>query len=254
MTVRKILTVLTALLLLLPAAALAQEETLYYRNPDTGFFALIEDEAGLLNSQESTEVLEQMKEITAFCSVGCYIPGGNSSTYIASKAKAWGEQTFGTRADYTMFVIDMGTRRLGVFSGGKILETVTTQRSNTIADNVYRLASKGEYGECAREAFRQIFYTLKGEHIPETMRYAGNALLALLAAILLAYKLISARMEQEVKVTLPEIVTATAGAGAVIVGKKLSRVVHHQRSSGGGGGFGGGGGGGGSFGGGSHGF
>ena len=79
-------------------------------------------------------------------------------------------------------------------------------------------------------------------------------------ALLLAYLLISARHEQEVKVSLPEIITATAGMGAVIGAKKLSRKVHHSSSSSGGshggfgGGFSGGGGGGFSGGGSSHGF
>jgi uncharacterized protein len=79
------------------------------------------------------------------------------------------------------------------------------------------------------------------------MKYISNALLAMVVALLLAYLLISARHEQEVKVSLPEIITATAGVGAVIGAKKLSRKVHHSSSSGGGshGGFSGGGGGGG---------
>jgi uncharacterized membrane protein YgcG len=99
---------------------------------------------------------------------------------------------------------------------------------------------------------------LRGEKVTGPMRYINNILLAVLAAILLSYLFISVRMEQEVKVSLPEIVTATAGAGAVIAAKRLTRKVRHTSSSGGGGhgGFGGGGGGGGGFsgGGGSHGF
>ena len=92
-----------------------------------------------------------------------------------------------------------------------------------------------------------------------TLRDQLRSLLAVLAAILLAYLIISARMEQEVKVSMPKIATATVGAGAVIASKVLTRKVRHTSSSGGGhgGGFGGGGGfsgGGGGFGGGSHGF
>ena len=103
-----------------------------------------------------------------------------------------------------------------------------------------------------------MYKVLKGENVTGAMKYISNALLALLAAILLAYLFISARMEQEVKVSMPEVITTTAaGAGAVIAAKTLTKKVRHSSSSGGGGGgFGGGGGGGGGFsgGGGSHGF
>ena len=75
------------------------------------------------------------------------------------------------------------------------------------------------------------------------MRYISNVLLALAAAILLAYLFISARMEQEVKVHMPDVITATAGAGAVIAAKTLSRKIVHNSSSGSGGGFRSGGGG-----------
>ena len=123
-------------------------------------------------------------------------------------------------------------------------------------DNVYTYASDKEYARCAMTAFNQMHRTLKGETVTGPMRYISNALLALLGAILLAYLLISARMEQEVKVSMPDVVTATVGVGAFIAGKKLIRKVKHESSSGhGGGGFGGGGGGfSGGGGGGSHGF
>ena len=155
----------------------------------------------------------------------------------------------------------MATRQLGVWSSTDIQRTLTQEKCYTITDNVFSYASRGNYAGCAEAAFNQMHRALKGEKVSGPMRLISNALLALLAAILLAYLFISARMEQEVKVSLPEIVTTTAaGAGAVIAAKRLTRKVRHTSSSGGGGGFHGGGGfsggGGGGFGGGggSHGF
>ena len=97
---RKTLSALLALLVLTLAAscACAQEEALYYKNPETGFFATIDDGAGLLNDSECAAALNQMKEITAYWSVGLYTTGGGS-TYISAKAKDWGDRTFGKNAD-----------------------------------------------------------------------------------------------------------------------------------------------------------
>ena len=155
----------------------------------------------------------------------------------------------------------MATRQLAVWSSTDVQKTLSQSKGYTITDNVYKYASRGDYAGCAESAFNQMNKALNGENVKGPMRIISNALLALLAAILLAYLFISARMEQEVKVSLPDIITTTAaGAGAVIAAKTLTRKVKHTSSSGGGGFHGGGGGGfsggGGGFGGGggSHGF
>ena len=216
---------------------------------------MIEDDANLLDAAEYNSVLETMQGITDYCHAGLYTYGGSSRDYVMDKAKAWGNSTFS--GDYTLFIIDMATRQLAVYSSERIYRTITQAKAYTITDNVYSYASRKQYATCAMTAFNQMHRTLKGETVTGPMRYISNALLALLGAILLAYLLISARMEQEVKVSMPDVVTATVGVGAFIAGKKLIRKVKHESSSGhGGGGFGGGGGGGfsGGGGGGSHGF
>ena len=243
-----------ALILLVPGLAAA--ETQKQTNGATGFTAVIDDSAGLLDSAEYSSVLETMMSITEYCNAGLYTYSAGSTEYVMNKAKNWGNSTFS--GDYTMFIIDMSTRQLAVYSSENIYRTITQEKAYTITDNVYSYASRGQYGTCAMTAFNQMYRVLKGETVSGPMRYISNILLALLAAILLAYLFISARMEQEVKVSLPQIVTATVGAGAVIASKKLTRTVRHSSNSGSGhGGFGGGGHGGGfsgGGGGGSHGF
>ncbi|MBR3334072.1 MAG: TPM domain-containing protein, partial [Clostridia bacterium] len=196
---------------------------------------------------------------TEYCNVGLYTYSGTSTNYVMDKAKTWANANFpGT---CTLFIIDMATRQLAVWSSTDVQKTLTRSKGYTITDNVYQYASRGDYDGCAVSAFNQMNRVLKGLNVKGPMRVISNALLALLAAILLAYLFISARMEQEVKVSLPDVVTTTAaGAGAVIAAKTLTRKVKHSSSSGGGGFHGGGGGGfgggGGGFGGGggSHGF
>lgn len=242
-----------ALMLLVPCFAGAETKT--WANEATGFTAVIDDSAALLDAAEYDDVLESMQGITEYCHAGLYTYGGTSTEYVMDKAKKWGNSTF--TGNYTLFIIDMATRQLAVYSSQDIYQVITQSKAYTITDNVYSYASRKEYATCAMTAFNQMNRVLRGEMVSGPMRYISNALLALLAAMLLAYLLISTRLEQEVKVSLPEIITATVGAGAVIGGRRLYKKVKHESSSGGGGGFGGGGGGGfggGGGGGGSHGF
>lgn len=254
---KRVLIFLLALALLIPGLAAAAETS--RKNEETGYRAVIDDGAGLLDAAEYDAVFATMMPITDHCHVGLYTYDGTSREYVMDKAKTWANNTFpGT---CTLFIIDMATRQLAVWSSTDVRNTLTTDKAYTITDNVYSYASRREYAACAETAFNQMARVLRGDKVSGPMRYISNALLALLAALLLAYLFISARMEQEVKVSMPDIVTATAGAGAVIAAKTLTRKIKHSSSSGGshgggfhsGGGFSGGGGGF-SGGGGSHGF
>ena len=250
---KKIFALLVVLALLVPGLAAA--DTFRMPNETTGYFALVDDTAELLDRADHNDIIETMMSITEYCNVGLYTYDGSSTEYVMNKAKAWGNSNFS--GEYTMFIIDMSTRQLAVYSSEKIYQTITQAKAYTITDNVYSYASRKQYATCAKTAFNQMYRVLKGENVSGPMRYISNILLALLAAILLAYLFISARMEQEVKVSLPKIATATVGAGAVIASKTLTRKIRHSSNSGGGhGGYHGGGGGGfhGGGGGGSHGF
>ena len=255
---RKAMTALLAALLTLLAVlpGLAETDIRTQTNPETGYKAVIDDPADLLNGEYGS-VMSEMMRITDYCNVGFVTYNGNSSEYTLKKADTWAHETF-PGGTCTVFIIDMKTRHMDIWSSDDIYETLTTSITYSITDNTSRYATNGQYEKCATETFAQMWAVLDGQKIAEPMRYISCALLAVAAAILLAYLVISARMEQEVKVSMPEIVTATAGAGAAIVAKKLMKVVHHESSSGGhgggGGGFGGGGGGGFGGGGGGHGF
>lgn len=240
---------LCALLALASVSCAAADETAYR--------VVMDDAAGLMDSAEEAQVQAEMEAVAQYCNVGCYTAGSGSAD-VLDKAEAWGRREFGD-TEFTVFIIDMATRRIGIFSSRGIVRVVTKAKANVITDNVYKLASAGKYGECAAEAFRQEAQVLGGYKIASPMRTATNALVAVAAAILLAYLLIYSQMEKETKVSVPGIITVmAAGAGTAVLAKKLTRTVRHESSSGHGGSFGGGGGGGfsggGGGGGGSHGF
>ena len=251
--------ILSLLVLILLAALLpaAQAET-DYTNEETGFQAVIDDPAGLLAAGEISGVLDAMVPVTAYANAGfvTHDAYGSGSGTVLDKAKAWGNRRFGSGAAYTVFMIDMSTRRLGIFSSQRVYSLLTTAKANTITDNVYKYASREDYDGCAKEAFRQIAQVMKGEKLNEPMKNVSNIFLALICAILITYMLVAGRMRNEQATTIQTLTRAAGiGAATAVTGHVLKKVVHHEHSSGGGGGFGGGGGGGGcGGGGGSHGF
>ena len=245
---KTILLTLVLLLALTPFAGAAGDSSEV--NAETGYTLLIHDEAGLLDSAEIQEVTEAMRGITAYANVGflTYPSGGNDTKASATKAQRWGDSVFGSGTRFTVFIIDMLTRHLDIYASRPLAGVLTAAEENSIADNVYKSASYGNYDKCAIDAFTQIHKVLKGEKIATPMKYISNALLALIAAILAAYLLISAWARKEQAVSMPAVVKgAAAGAATVVLANHLKKVVHHESSSGGhgGGGFGGGGGGGG---------
>ena len=250
---RKILIVLTVLTMALVPLACAAEEELRETNEETGYTLVFHDEAGLVDAAEQEKVLEAMRPVLEYANVGFMTyPAGGNSRNSATKAQKWGDSTFGSNTRFTVFIIDMTNRHLDIYASRPLSGILTAAEENTIADNVYRAASRGDYAGCAEEAFREITNVLKGEKIATPMKYASNALLALIMAILAAFLLISGWIRKEQAVSMPNIIKgAAAGAATVIVGSTLKKVVHHESRSGGG--FGGGGGGGFSGGGGSSG-
>ncbi len=245
---RKILILLLALLTALVPLACAGGENVQETNEETGYTLVIRDEAGLIDSAEIAGVTEAMRGVTQYANVGflTYPSGGNRQN-SATKAQVWGDSTFGSGARFTVFIIDMTNRHLDIYASRPLSSILTAAEENSIADNVYKSATYGNYARCAEDAFTQIEKILKGEKIATPMKYASNALLALIAAILAAYVLISGWAKKEQAVTMPAVVKgAAAGAATVVLGSRLMKVVHHESShGGGGGGFGGGGGGGG---------
>lgn len=253
MPVAKKLIALLLVLLLIPCIGGAEKLT--KTNDETGYIAVIDDAALLLDPAEYSDVMNTMMGITEYCNVGLYTYNGESRAYVGDKAEEWANRTFPGHC--TMFVIDMTTRQLMIASTDDVKKTITQSKGNIIVDNVYTYASDKQYARCAMTAFNQMLRVFNGGNVSGPIKYISNALLAVIVALLLAYLLISARHEQEVKVSMPEIITATAGVGAAIAAKKLSRKVTHSSSSGGshgGGGFSGGGGGGFHVSGSSHGF
>lgn len=170
-----------------------------------GYEVIIEDDADLLSADEETNLSRKMREITRYGNVAFKSIDENNRSSTRAYADAYYHERFGT-ASGTIFLIDMDQREIYVFSDGEIYRTITSAKAYTITDNVYRLASRGKYYDCAYKAYDQILSLLAGEKIAEPMKYICNAILSVITAMILFFILIS-RMSRIRQASLLDMVT-----------------------------------------------
>ena len=166
----------------------AADENLYYSNPDTGFRVLVEDRAELLTEEEREKLSQTMQEITAYGNAAFVTT--QSNVYSTEEfVRSYYMERFGTDSG-TVFAVDMTNRNIWIHSDGAVYKVVTKAYADTVTDNVYRYASRGDYYGCAKEAFREIDALLKEQKISQPMKYISNALLAMILALLINFGLV----------------------------------------------------------------
>ena len=223
---------------------------------------VIFDGADLLTDEEEALLKEAMLPVAEYGAVGFFT---NPDTESVGNVSVWARSlylaTFG-EVSGTCFCIDMWSRQLYIFSGNEVLKVITTSKAETITDNVYRMAGRGEYYACAAEVFREMAQLLQGDTIPSPMKHAGNALLAITCARLVVFVTANLRTRMQGADEKTVIHDAVKRVEMSPYRQTLVRETRHRHyessggggGGGGGGGFSGGGGGGFSGGGGGHGF
>lgn len=218
----------------------------------------VEDGADLLTDEEEARLVERYSAITEYMPAAL-VTTDRSSGSTASFAEDYAIRHYGNDPA-VIFVIDMDDREIYVYSNGSALRTVSKADARAITDNIYKDASRGDYFACADGALSQILAKCRGERLSRPVKHITNALIAVLAGVLLNYYIVTRsrmpkaqrRTKGEVKVSVTRGMAAMPGIalGLPIV---ISSVRHYKDSDSGSGG-GGGGGGGHSGGGGGHGF
>lgn len=156
-----------------------------YVNPDTGYEVVLEDDAQLLSQEESSKLAEKMREVTRWGNAAFKTIRTNT-TSARAYAESYYRETFGSDSG-TVFLIDVDNREIRLRNYGGVSKVITDSYSDTITDNCYRYASRGDYYECAEEAFREVTALLSGQRIAQPMKYVSNFLLAVIMAVLLNY-------------------------------------------------------------------
>lgn len=230
--------------------------TNYYKNEETGFVAFIDDGQDLITTEEEQKLLERLKKLTDFGNAG-FVTTYTSYSSFKELCQSYYRERFSDQ-NGSIFVIEMNTRQLGLYTDGSNKYIITGSKANSITDNVYRYASRGDYYECADVAFSQVYTVLNGGKIAEPMRYTSNIFIALTLSLFFGFVFVMIKSKIK-KASYQEIVkncdiSFEIGETSAVKTGQHSVYSPVSSSSGGGssGGGGGGGGGGGSFG--SHGF
>lgn len=216
---------------------------------------ILDDQANLLTDDQELLLRSDMAPLTEFGNVVFVSISSNQYGNSETFAREYYRSKFQS-ADGVLFVIDMQTRQLTLMSRGTLERTLTPSKNTSIVDNVFRLASAGNYYECAKRVFEQAYRLLTGGKIAEPMRYISAAIIALCSSSFIGFMIAYAGFrlkKQNIKETM-----ASNKYHVDILDFDAQKTGQHSvynppssSSSGGGGGFSGGGGGGSC---GSHGF
>lgn len=239
---KRIISLLSALFLVLAACMIPLSAY-----ADTPGKTVISDDADLLSPEEETALLSVMEPITSYGNIAfASVPEKGNPGTADAYAERFYQNTFGL-TDGGVFLVDMDNRKIYIYCQDFFYEIITTNRSETITDNIYKYASRGEYYECAAEAFREMNTLLEGGKIAQPMKYVSNGLLALILALLINFIIV----RSVTKLRAPRQKDVLAASKAFFEGSEGTAVFTHttrkydpiQTSSGGGGGRSGGGGG-----------
>lgn len=231
-----------------------ESEEVLYTNPDTGFQAVVQDKASLIQNMDSLK--EYMVPITQYENI-LFASTNYNSLSQKEYARHVGNSIFGTNADYSVFLLDMYNRQLFIFSSESMYRKIPSSKANIITDNVYKYASNDEYDTCAQSAFEQLYMVLNGDPLSSPMKFICCLLISLVGGLTICWIVMSSSNAIK-KASYQEIESGMGSSNFNVsnVTKRLisTRFVKASSSSsrGGGGGFSGGHGGGG--GGGGHGF
>ena len=221
-------------------------------NNQTDYRLVLEDDADFFTSDEESDLVDLMEDITIYGNV--IVATSTSHSYYSSEdyAVAIYENKFGEDSDGVVFVIDRDLNNIYLACEGSAKKIITNSRCDVICDNTYIYATKDygyDYYTCAYNTLEQVYTLLDGGKISQPMKYISNAILSVIIAMLINFIIVMTYARPR-KPSARQLLNGTYTN--VQVNNPSTRFVNQTRtyspqssgSSGGGGHSGGGGGGG----------
>lgn len=176
-------------LLAMAFSAHAETGIMDYTNPETGYRAVLMDEIDLIAEQNEEKLFGQMKELTEYGNFAfrtCMEAQSQQGT--KQGAEALHKQLFGTRANGSVFVIDMRSRYAFFDTEGYVQQVIPKSRAEVLTNNVRSDLSAGRYYAAVSKVYDQVGSMMKGEKIAQPMHYLSNAVIAFSAGLLFALR------------------------------------------------------------------
>ena len=254
---RKVLLFITLLLVIIPTLPIYAETT-ESNLANKHYEIIIEDDADLLTEVQEQQLKSNLEELSEYGYVLFKTTNiANNSTslrYIQNYYYSKLQNKSGVA-----FYIDMNKRQVCACATGGLDKIITSSKCDTIMDNVYTYARKGDYYGCAVETFSQMNRLLSGGKIAESMKYYCNAILSVMVSLFASFgffMIITGNKRATKKELVNECVISLEHSPIEVAKTGSHRVYSPVSDSSSSGGSSGGGGGGGGFSGsgGSHGF
>ena len=152
---------------------------------------IIEDDANLLTESQKLELKSEMTALTEFGYVIFKTTNTNTGYYKPLKyIQDFYYSKYGN-ASGVAFYIDMKSRQICACATGGLDRVITNGKCDSIMDNVYTYASKGNYYKCAQETFSQMNLLLNGEKIAEPMKHICNVFVSIMLSQFAIYGIYS---------------------------------------------------------------
>ena len=229
MNARRIaLMLILALLLALPAGAAAETRV---KGLNEKYEILIDDAANLLSDSEEQRLVDSMKPLSQYGTVVFWTTrSGFGGTESMARSYLSDHVSTDIRFSCAMFLIDMSHRQLWIECRGAMLDAFGIANSYTVTGDVASKATAKRYYECASEAFGKMDQVFRGNRLASPMRILCSVLIALAAALLIAYNRVRKGMQPVLKM---EDVAAAVHADVAldIAESKLIRETQTRRSS-----------------------
>ena len=147
---------------------------------------IIEDDADLLTEIEEQQLRTEIGVLTEFGHVMFKTTNTANGTSSLRYIQNYYYSKLGNRSGVA-FYIDMNKRQVCACATGGLDKIISSSKCDTIMDNVYKYATKGDYYSCAKETFSQMDRLLNGGRIAESMKYYCNAILSIMISLFVSY-------------------------------------------------------------------
>lgn len=170
-----------------PDNGLVNEEEITNNSDLTkGHNLVIQDDANLLTEEQIEVLRTYMTPLTEYGNIVFKTTNYNPTTPKQYAHDCYYDM-FGEQSG-SLFLIDMQNRYLFIHSDGtNYKKYITTAKANSITDNIYTEALKGDYLSCAMQAFSQMNTILSGGKISEPMRLYSSFLISIVSSAVLSF-------------------------------------------------------------------
>lgn len=187
-----------------------QVENICYTNPSTGYQAIIMDEMNTLSGEDKAALLQSMEPLTKY-GEAVYKTTTSSGTFGAER---YLEIQYGASisADSGVLVLlDMGSGTFKVRCGGKMGRTVNNRQAESFASSATNAFARDMQAITPpKYAFEQVYARLEQARRALPVKYACNAMLALIIAMLINFVLVD-RLSQMQKTSEQELMDNVIG-------------------------------------------